>query len=125
MAAVRGKDTRPEFVVRALVHRLGYRFRLHVRSLPGCPDLVFPKHRKVIFVHGCFWHRHRCRKGRSMPSTRVSFWQTKLTQNASRDRLHRRRLRRQGWQILVVWECETTGEKSARLQKRVEDFLQQ
>lgn len=120
MGAVRGKDTRPELIVRRLVHRLGFRYRLHVRSLPGCPDLVFPKHRKVIFIHGCFWHRHRCRKGRSMPATRFDFWQTKLTLNACRDRTHRRQLRRLGWQSLVIWECLTTSKQTS---KRLEDFL--
>lgn len=106
MQAVRGKDTRPELIVRRLVHALGYRFRLHVRMLPGCPDLVFTGRKKVIFVHGCFWHRHTCRKGRSFPSTRLAFWRKKFDDNKRRNALALRALRRLGWSALVIWECE-------------------
>jgi DNA mismatch endonuclease (patch repair protein) len=105
MSRIRGKDTNPEMEVRRLVYSLGYRYRLHVRDLPGCPDLVFPGRRKVIFVHGCFWHRHSCRKGRSMPATRRAFWKTKFKENRKRDRRFRRALRTQGWDVLVVWGC--------------------
>ena len=106
MQAIRAKDTKPEIAVRRLTHSLGYRYKLHVSELPGKPDLVFPSRRKVMLVHGCFWHRHNCRKGRSLPSTRVKFWREKLDRNKVRDAKNRRRLRRLGWEILVIWECQ-------------------
>jgi len=123
MRAIRGKDTKPEHAVRSLIHRLGYRYRLHVRELPGCPDLVFPSRRKVIFVHGCFWHRHHCRKGRSTPTTRARFWKEKLESNKSRDAKHRRTLRRLGWSVLTVWECQIAPKKTDRLAQRICRFL--
>ncbi|HUS47978.1 MAG TPA: very short patch repair endonuclease [Phycisphaerae bacterium] len=124
MSAIRNKDTKPELIVRRLVHSLGYRYRLHRKDLPGRPDLTFPARRKVIFVHGCFWHRHRCRKGRSLPATRVGFWQAKLDSNKHRDADTRQKLRRVGWQVLVVWECQTAAEKLERLAKRISQFLE-
>ena len=123
MRAVKGKDTVPEIRVRRLVHSLGYRYRLHVRELPGVPDLVFPRWRKVIFVHGCFWHRHRCSEGRSTPSSNSEYWQKKFIANKRRDAVHRRRLRNLGWEVLVIWECETKGHKVAQLQDRIIEFL--
>jgi len=122
MQSVRGKDTKPEIAVRRLVHSLGYRYRLHVRSLPSCPDLVFPARRKVILVHGCFWHRHDCRKGRSLPATRTSFWRTKLEANKVRDASNRRKLNRLGWKTLVIWECQIR--KIALLETRIHKFLE-
>lgn len=122
MSRIRGKDTKPEMTVRRLVHALGYRFRLHRRDLPGCPDLVLPRHRKVIFVHGCFWHRHRCRYGRPMPATRRQFWKKKLEGNKQRDARNRRALRRLGWDVLVVWECQTR--KPHKLIDRLVVFLE-
>ena len=107
MSRIRAKDTRPELVVRSLVHQMGYRFRLHRKDLPGKPDLVLPGHRKVIFVHGCFWHMHRCRYGRVTPKTNAEFWQQKRMGNVERDRRNVRELRRAGWSVLVVWECWT------------------
>lgn len=116
MAAIRSQDTGPEIAVRRIVHRLGYRYRLHVRSLPGSPDLVFPSRRKVIFVHGCFWHRHpRCHRSTS-PKTREVFWQTKFTSNVARDVAARQQLKADGWAILVVWECEIKSGLTERLQ---------
>src|SRR5690554_2897808 len=97
MAAIRCKDTRPEMIVRRIVHRLGYRYRLHVRTLPGSPDLVLRRLNKAIMVHGCFWHMHTCRYGRVAPQTRAEFWQTKRANNVTRDRRALRRLRREGW----------------------------
>ena len=123
MQAIRGKDTKPEHTVRSLIHRLGYRYRLHVRELPGCPDLVFPSLRKVIFVHGCFWHRHHCRKGRSTPTTRARFWKEKLESNKDRDAKHRRKLSRLGWSVLTVWECQITPNKTGPLAQRFRRFL--
>lgn len=107
MSRIRGKDTKPEMVVRRLVHSLGFRYRLHVRSLPGSPDLVFPSKRKVVFVHGCFWHRHHCKYGRPTPATRARFWQNKLVQNVERDRRTRKAVKKAGWAVLVIWQCQT------------------
>jgi len=121
MAAVHSKDTKPELAVRSLVHALGYRFRLHVASLPGKPDLVFPGRRKIIFVHGCFWHRHaRCRYATS-PKTRPEFWQEKFCTNVARDRRTRRELKKLGWSILTVWQCELKNPQ--KLEVRIEEFL--
>jgi len=94
-------------MVRSSLHALGYRFRVHVRSLCGVPDLVFPARRKIIFVHGCFWHRHNCRYGQVAPATRRRFWLKKLAENQGRDRRNRRELRAGGWRVLVAWECQT------------------
>lgn len=105
MCAVRRKDTKPEKWLRSRLHRLGYRYRVDVGDLPGRPDLVFPSRRAVVFVHGCFWHRHRCRRGRSSPKKRAIFWTRKFSENRRRDRRNRRLLRRLGWRVLTVWEC--------------------
>lgn len=108
MSRVRGKDTKPEMAVRRMLHRDGYRYRLHRRDLPGTPDLVFPSRRVALFVHGCFWHRHEhCRRA-STPKTRVAFWENKFRRNVERDRINLNRLEQQGWRVIVVWECETT-----------------
>ena len=107
MARVGAKDTKPEMIVRRMAHALGYRFRLHRKDLPGRPDLVFPSRRMVIFVHGCFWHRHPGCRLASMPKTRSSFWRAKFDANIHRDSIAIEMLRRAGWKVLVVWECET------------------
>lgn len=104
MAKIGPKDSKPELFVRKMVHGMGYRFRLHHKDLPGKPDLVFAGLRKIVFVHGCFWHRHRCKRG-ALPSTRKKFWERKLEGNRERDRRNIRKLRHDGWQVLVVWEC--------------------
>jgi DNA mismatch endonuclease (patch repair protein) len=122
MAAVKSKDTAPELFVRRLVHAMGYRYRLHVRSLPGNPDLVFPRLRKVINVNGCFWHLHRCARCR-VPSSRRRYWIAKLHRNAERDRTTRRALRRDGWRLLIVWECQTKQKNAETLRKRIARFL--
>ena len=106
MTSIGGKNTRPERLVRSIAHKLGLRFRLHRRDLPGTPDLVLLRHRTVIFVHGCFWHRHRCKRG-SLPKTHRTFWKTKLEGNRMRDRRIGTALKRRGWRVVVVWECET------------------
>lgn len=106
MAAIRGKNTGPEMIVRRLLTTMGYRYRLHGRALPGRPDLVFSSRRAVVFVNGCYWHRHACPNGRVMPRTRRAFWREKLEGNAERDRRTRAELRRKGWRVLVVWECQ-------------------
>jgi DNA mismatch endonuclease Vsr len=105
MRRVHRTDTKPELVVRALLSRLGYRYRLHAAALPGRPDIVIPRLRCVVFVHGCFWHRHRCRAGRSFPASNVERWQIKFDLTRRRDRRHREALRRNGWRVLVLWEC--------------------
>jgi DNA mismatch endonuclease (patch repair protein) len=105
MRRVRGKGTKPELTVRRLVHHLGYRYRLHDKRLPGKPDLVFPSRRKVILVHGCFWHQHACKN--VTPSSNTDFWQPKLRRNVLRDAENRKALTREGWKVLTVWECQT------------------
>ncbi len=117
---VRSKDTTPELMVRRLVHRLGYRFRLHVKTLPGTPDIVLPRLRKIIEVRGCFWHGHRCGRCR-IPHTRRDYWLAKIARNRKRDVRSLRRLRREGWQVLVVWECQTS--KLGKLTLLLERFL--
>ena len=121
MAAIRSRDTSPELIVRRRLHARGYRFRLHVKDLPGTPDLVFPKFRAVIFIHGCFWHRHGCSLFR-VPRTRTEFWDTKLTGNAARDRRDLASLKGLSWRTAVVWECSLRG-KTRIPAEVVTDFL--
>lgn len=121
MARVHSTDTRPEMLVRKLVYALGYRYRLHVRDLPGRPDMVFRNRAKVIFIHGCFWHRHaRCALAR-LPKSRLDFWLPKLEGNRKRDERNKRELQRMGWKVLTVWECQLN--RPARLADRVKRFL--
>lgn len=122
MSKIRGKDTKPELVVRRLIHRMGFRYRLHCRDLPGSPDLAFPSRRKVIFVHGCFWHRHPGCCDAVLPKTRSDFWAGKLARNVKRDATVKRQLRMAGWQVMTVWECATYG-APASLERRLRDFL--
>lgn len=125
MAAVRHRDTTPELVVRRMVHGMGYRYRLHGRSLPGRPDLVFRKRRKVIQVHGCFWHRHAspsCKLAR-LPKSRLEFWLPKLEGNRQRDLANETKLTALGWGYLTIWECELKS--PASLRKRIRAFLGQ
>jgi DNA mismatch endonuclease (patch repair protein) len=112
MAAIRSKNTKPEIVVRTTLRALGYHYRLHEKSLPGKPDIVLARSRKVIFVHGCFWHRHRCRYGSVQPRTNEEFWRNKFQGNTGRDKLNRRELRQRGWHCLVIWECQTKDPES-------------
>ena len=121
MSRIRARDTVPEKLVRQLVHRLGYRFRLHRRDLPGCPDIVLPRHRKIILVHGCFWHMHKCRYGRVVPKTNRDYWEPKRLGNVRRDRQNRRKLKSLGWEVLVVWECWTKDR--SKLEERIRRFL--
>ena len=121
MSRVRGKDTRPEMTVRRLTHAMGYRYRLHRRDLPGAPDLVFPSRRKVIFVHGCFWHRHPGCPNTRTPKSRLEFWAPKLEDNRRRDQRNRRRLLTLRWRALVVWECQLRHPK--QVARRVRVFL--
>jgi DNA mismatch endonuclease, patch repair protein len=127
MALVRSKNTKPEIIVRRLAHSLGYRFRLHRRDLPGSPDLVFPRYRKVIFVHGCFWHQHNdptCWRSR-LPKSRQEFWRPKLNSNVVRDQRDLAALDANGWAALVVWECQTILSKQATLTSKLLEFFSQ
>jgi DNA mismatch endonuclease (patch repair protein) len=122
MGRVRGKDTKPEMLVRQLVHRMGYRYRLHRRDLPGIPDLVFSNRGKIIFVHGCFWHRHGSCKLTRWPKSKLEFWKPKLEENRRRDRANQRALRARGWKTLVVWECQIGHLE--RLETTIRKFLE-
>ena len=106
MSAIKSKNTKPEIKVRKVLHSMGYRFRLHRKDLPGSPDIVLPKYKTVIFVHGCFWHRHENCKYASTPKTRQEFWEAKFRENINRDKLNQENLSSKGWKIIVVWECE-------------------
>lgn len=121
MSRVKGRDTKPEILVRSFVHRMGFRFRVHRRDMPGNPDIVLPRHKKTIYVHGCFWHGHKrcCRSKR--PTTNEQFWNKKLDGNIERDKRSRRRLRRLGWEVLVVWQCESRNPE--KLLRKLEGFL--
>ncbi|MEW6585733.1 MAG: DNA mismatch endonuclease Vsr [Nitrospirota bacterium] len=121
MARVKGRDTKPELLVRAIVHSLGYRFRLYRHDLPGNPDITLPKHRKVIFVHGCFWHGHKRCPRATRPSTNIAFWRKKLDSNIARDKRNISQLRKGGWRVLVVWQCQTR--KPEILKKTLSKFL--
>lgn len=123
MAAIRGKNTKPEICVRTLLHSLGYRFRLHREDLPGKPDIVLPRHNAVIFVHGCFWHCHRCRFGRVRPATRSEFWTNKRRSNVERDLRNKSALRKLGWRVIVIWECEL--KKQEKIEIRLSRFLEE
>lgn len=121
MSRVKGRDTGPEILVRSFIHRMGLRFRIHRRDLPGNPDIVLPRHGKLIFVHGCFWHGHeRCLRSKR-PTTHEKFWNRKLDQNLRRDERYQKILRRLGWKVLVVWECETR--KPQKLRPKLKEFL--
>ncbi len=117
MSRIRGKDTKPELRVRSQLHRMGYRFRLHRKDLPGRPDIVLPKYDTVIFVHGCFWHRHKGCGACYTPKTRPEFWKKKFGGNIRRDRTNINLLRKQGWKVLIIWECETDSD--GKLQKLI------
>lgn len=120
MRAIRSKNTKPEMAVRSLIHRLGYRYRLHRSDLPGKPDLVFPALHKVVFVHGCFWHSHGCKSG-LIPNTNQDFWLPKLNQNKMRDRKNLKALSNLGWSSLVIWQCELKD--SSSLSIKIKGFL--
>jgi DNA mismatch endonuclease (patch repair protein) len=121
MQAVKSKDTAPELTVRRLAHRMGYRFRLHRKDLPGKPDLVFPGRHRVIFVHGCFWHGHDCIRGARVPKGNRDYWVKKIARNRARDQKNLEQLTAAGWTSLVVWECNMRNEK--KLTTQVRDFL--
>lgn len=121
MQAVKGKNTSLEMLVRRVVHGMGFRYRLHRQNLPGKPDLVFAARRKIIFVHGCFWHGHRCPRGARSPKTNAEYWRSKISRNVRRDAQHLSALKAAGWRVLTIWECETKD--SYRLALRLRRFL--
>src|SRR5271157_3047153 len=118
MRAVKGRDTAPELIVRRLAHSMGYRFRLHRKDLPGNPDLVFRRLRKIIFVHGCFWHGHDCARGARVPKSNRDYWTKKIARNKERDRAACAALMHSGWNYLIVWECNLGTEKGLKAQVR-------
>jgi DNA mismatch endonuclease (patch repair protein) len=125
MGRVGNRNTGPELTVRRLVYSLGYRYRLHARNLPGRPDLVFTRRRKVVFVHGCFWHRHDCKRGNVVPKTRTKYWLAKFRTNVKRDAMNNQVLKEQGWKILTIWECELTPGGLEPLKESINGFLQE
>jgi DNA mismatch endonuclease (patch repair protein) len=120
MQSVKSRDTGPEMAVRRMLHRAGYRYRLHVKKLPGSPDIVFPGRKKIVFVHGCFWHGHGCRIGRP-PKSRLDFWAAKIEANRVRDAQKERELQAMGWSVLTVWQCEIAD--AERLEAQLKNFL--
>lgn len=122
MSIIRSKDTKPEMLVRSMVHRLGYRFRLHKADLPGKPDLVFASRKKIIFIHGCYWHGHeKCRKGQ-LPKSNLEYWQPKIEGNKKRDKKNYKILKAADWKILTIWQCEL--KKLETVKKRIVKFLE-
>ncbi|MGE0702139.1 MAG: very short patch repair endonuclease [Hyphomicrobiaceae bacterium] len=121
MRRIRKTDTKPEMIVRRLLHAMGYRYRLHDKRLPGCPDIVLPRHRKVIQVHGCFWHRHDCPDGRKLPRSKPEYWGPKLERNRERDAKSISVLRDMGWQVFIVWECKV--KHSVEIREALRHFL--
>jgi DNA mismatch endonuclease (patch repair protein) len=122
MSSVGSKDTKPEMIVRRILHGMGYRFRVHSSTLPGTPDVVLPRHRKVVFVHGCFWHGHPGCKNAARPASNTEFWDSKLDRNISRDAAVKRELEEQGWDVFVVWECEARDKDA--LAASLRDFME-
>ena len=125
MAKIRSKNTTPEKKVRSILHRIGYRFRIHNQKLPGTPDIVLPKYKSVIFVHGCFWHGHNCKKGK-LPSSNTDFWKEKISNNKSRDAKNSDLLVKLGWKVIIIWQCEISkiDNRTKILNKLLEDIKQ-
>ena len=122
MSAVKSKNTKPEILVRKVLHAMGYRFRLHVKELPGKPDIVLPKYKTVIFVNGCFWHRHEGCKYASTPTTNIDFWNAKFAENVARDKKKCQEIQEKGWQVIVIWTCEINN--TAALGERLKMLLE-
>lgn len=122
MSRIKGKNTKPELAVRSLLHRMGYRFRIHQKNLPGSPDIVLAKYKTILFIHGCFWHRHKDCKYMYTPKSRIEFWNEKFKGTIKRDKLHKKSLKEMGWKVHVIWECEI-GENISKLERRLINFL--
>lgn len=118
MSHIRGKNTKPELLIRSLLHRSGFRFRIHRRDLLGCPDIVLPKYKTIIFVHGCFWHQHSGCKKSTLPQTNITFWKNKLKKNLDRDLFVQNELEKSGWKVIIIWQCEISA-----IQKNPEIFF--
>lgn len=123
MRRVRNKNTRPEMLIRRLIHSIGYRYRLHRKDLPGKPDLVFPSRKKIIFVHGCFWHGHSCKRGNRIPKNNHEYWVKKIFSNKERDKVQIAELELKGWLVLVVWECQIHERRLSELTRIITEFL--
>ena len=121
MKAIKSRHTKPELIVRSIVHKLGFRFRLHSSKLPGKPDIVLPRHKKIILVHGCFWHMHNCKRGSVTPKTNTDYWQNKRFKNVARDVENENYYREHNWSILTVWECEVKN--TTTLSEKISTFL--
>lgn len=121
MTAIKSRHTKPEMIVRSLLHRLGFRFRLHYQKLPGKPDIVLPKHKKIILVHGCFWHMHDCKRGNVTPKTNIEYWQNKRFRNVERDKENLSLYKSSGWKTLTIWECEVKDLTS--IENKIRKFL--
>lgn len=123
MSRIKGKDTKPEKTIRSLLHRMGYRFRIHRRDLPGNPDIVLPKYKKVIFVHGCFWHGHEGCNRAKIPGSNKAFWHEKLSKNIERDRQNQKKIKILGWDYLIIWQCEIKKGDLDKLAQKLTCFL--
>lgn len=121
MTAIKSRHTKPEIVVRSIVHRLGFRFRLHSKKLAGKPDIVLPRHKKIILVHGCFWHMHDCKRGNVTPKTNADYWQNKRFRNVARDKENLKIYKKQNWNVLTIWECEIKDLN--KLERKLGKFL--
>ena len=124
MRRIKPEGTKPEIFIRKLIHSMGYRYRLHRKDLPGKPDMVFPKYRKVIFVNGCFWHRHEGCQRATLPTTNFDFWEKKLSGNVNRDKANYSKLKDMGWRYLIIWQCEIKKTKLEALIKNIKEFLE-
>ncbi len=122
MSAIKSRHTKPEMIVRSIVHRLGFRFRLHDAKFPGKPDLVLQRHKKIILVHGCFWHMHDCKRGNVTPKTNADYWQPKRIKNVARDEANLEIYQNAGWRVLTVWECEVKNQSALR--EKLKTFLE-
>jgi DNA mismatch endonuclease, patch repair protein len=122
MSRIRNKNTKPEIIVRSIVHGMGFRYRLHNKNLPGKPDIVLTRHKKIIFVHGCFWHMHKCKYGKVKPATNATFWENKRSGNRERDKRNIKALKKLGWDVLVIWECELK-KSPEKTEKKIINFL--